>query len=298
MAPRNQPKLKSIEVRFGQHIGDKHVRKFTVAPTETDDALYERIKSSFKPHIGNNEISVFHLRNGKRINLSYHGLVHGGIYQLGLGGHRRHGAGNENNATKKTKRAVEITMKHWNILDEDQYKILPASIAPPAPLTDNDAFQGGTPQQETPLDPFLWPTRFAEALKALAFKTQGLEGSDGHAEAVQRLSSAVEERLQTPDAQEQPRFGIKHLKTQDILSVVRYYDERRFEEEKERVRFEAEKERVAEALQGVSLTAHSEGDGSSMAQASTVAGGEAEVEGETAGDPEPLMYRDLVFRPL
>jgi hypothetical protein len=273
MAPRKQPKLKSIEVRFGHQITGakfKHMRRFSVAPTETADALYERIKSSFQPHVGQNEISVLQFHNGKRIDLTYHGLSHGGLYQLGVGSHQRHGAGNDNEATKKTKKAVQIIIEHWYILDHDQYKILPASIAPPAPLQDN-VVQSGASQQEAVLDPYLWPTRFAESLKVLSSKTQG---SKGHEEAVQRLSAAVEERLRSADAQKQPRFGIKHLKTQDVVSVLHYYD---------RIKWEAEREEVTQALQDVSL------DVASVAQASPMAGGSAEVEDETEGDPKPVM---------
>lgn len=225
MATRKQQKSKSIEVRFGrQHTGPKykHIRKLSVVPTDTPDAIYERVRAAFQPHIGDSEIEVQHYRDGKRINLGYHGLVHGGVYQLRVVMERTHGPGHNNSATRKTKIAVDMVIRQWNVSD-GRHHILPPSIAPTVPLQDNTV-QGGDSQPTSVLDPYLWPTRFAEKLRSLSSNTQG---SEKHSEVIQRLKSALEARLQRSEVDKTPELGVKCLKVQDIAAVIYSYNQER-----------------------------------------------------------------------
>jgi hypothetical protein len=112
MAPSKKAQTKSIEVRFGDKSFRKcnHVRKFTFVPTDTADEIYDRIRQSFQPHVGANEIGVSHPNTGHKVDLQYRGFVNGGIYLLSVGAHGTHGAGHANSAAKRIKRAVNIAI--------------------------------------------------------------------------------------------------------------------------------------------------------------------------------------------
>jgi hypothetical protein len=143
MAPYKEAKTKCIKVRFGskrlKRCNDAH--KFTFTPKDTADEVYDSIKRAFQSHIGEHEIEVFHPQTGKKVDLQYHGLVNGGLYLLSVGAVRTHGAGQFNNAAKRTRRAVHTAMYSWGIRDgriiDGRYLLLLPTMAPSVPGQDD-----------------------------------------------------------------------------------------------------------------------------------------------------------------
>lgn len=262
MAPYKEAKTKCIEVRFGGKRPNrcKHARKFTFAPTDTTNEVYDRIKDAFQSHVGESEIAVFHPQTGKKVDLQYHGLVNGGLYLLSVGAVRTYGAGQLNNAAKKTKRAVLTAMHLWGITDsrirDGRYLLLPPSMAPLVPGQD-DAVQ----------DPYLWPNKFARSLKALSVKSQG---HDGHEKVLQHLEAAIEERLRRTNPLAPPELRSKCLKTEDIVVVLHEYNQSASEAEK------PEPE-----------------DGADMAMCNV----ETEPSSDNAGGRQQVLQHTLAFRP-
>lgn len=222
MPGHKEAKTKRIEVRFGHQRFQKceHARKFAIAPTDTANETYDRIRNAFQPHVGDSEIKVFDRHTREKVSHEYHGLAHGGIYQMGMGLLRTHGIRHFDAATEQIRSAVDRTMTHWAI-EDSPYHILPSSLAPPAPAP-KDAAEGDQSIQ----DPYLWSKKFALALKALSVKTQGR-----HEEVLQHLEAAVEERLGRVGLDAPPELCARFLKTEDVVTVLQKYKQLRREAE-------------------------------------------------------------------
>lgn len=152
-------------------------------------------------------------------------------------------------------------MHLWGIIDgrirDGHYLLLPPSIAPSVPGQD-DAVQ----------DPYLWPNKFAQSLKALSFKSQG---HDGHEEVLQHLEATIEERLRSLSPLAPPELRSKWLKTEDIRVVLRKYNQSASEAKKP----------------------ESEDDGADVAMCDA----ESKPSSDNAGGNQQVLQQTLVLRP-